>query len=119
MGDREKTLAVEGNVLTASGELRWDENERFARLSCELLKADEDLLVVDLSGVKFIFSAAVAIISDLAIRAQEKGKRVEVRIPRRLEWILKNIWGAEERRSAQQNRMVPQALKAIEMQIVD
>jgi hypothetical protein len=42
-----------------------------------------------------------------------------VRIPRRLEWILKNIWGAEERRSTQQNRMVPQALKAIEIQIVD
>jgi len=119
MGEEEGVLELEGNLLRAAGELRWEENERFARLCHELLDCDDDVLVIDLAEVKFIFSAVVALISDLAMGAEEKGKRVEVRISRRLEWILKNIWGEEKVAGSTPKRMVPQALDSIEIIIVD
>ena len=119
MGAEGSFLRLRGNVLSAAGELRWEENERFARLCHELVRSDSELLVVDLAGVSFIFSAAVAVISDLAMEAKDKGKRVEVRIPRRLEWILKNIWGEEKKVGSSPDRMVPEALDSIEIRIVD
>ena len=119
MDEQESTLTLEGNVLRATGELPWEQNERFARLCHELMRCDEERLVIDLSEAKFIFSAVVALISNLAITAKEKGKRVEVRINGRLEWILKNIWGEETREGSSPGSMVPEALDSIEIRVVD
>ena len=116
---RDSEMKLDGNVLVAVGEVQWEETERFARLCHQLLDLDDEFLVVDLTGVSFIFSASVAIISDLAMRAAERDKRVEVRINRRLEWVLKNIWGTEKRDEARPDRIIPEALEAIEIVVVD
>ncbi len=119
MGDERADLRIDGHVLVATGDLRWEQNERFARMCIDLLETGEELIEIDLTDVSYIFSASVAIISDLAIRCGEKDRRLRVLINKRLEWILKNIWGAEARDEAEPNKIIPEALKAIEIEVVE
>ncbi len=119
MSEETEDLRIDGNVLVATGDLRWEQNERFARMCTDLLEGGEEQIEIDLTDVSYIFSASVAIISDLAIRCGEKDRRLRVLINKRLEWILKNIWGEEARDDTAPNVIIPEALKAIEIEVVE
>lgn len=79
---------VDGNRLIASKELHPDQVREFNASCQSLLEGDQDFIVVDLSDVRFVYSSYVGILSDLATRASERGKRLHLKIGDKIAWIF-------------------------------
>jgi len=75
---------LKGAVLTVLIGLGNDNIRKLSLACTELLNAESDLLVIDLSAVKDLTSTNIGILADTHFRAQELGKKLTIKVPVKL-----------------------------------
>jgi len=81
-------FVVRNSVLVAGSDLRREHLDEFCEASRKLLGEPGGELVVDLSGIGFIFSSFVGVLGNLSQDCHNIGKTLVVRVPERFSWIF-------------------------------
>ena len=82
------SLEVKGNTLEVHKDLYWEDHEGFSKRCQDLITADGQEVVIDLSDCGFVFSTYLGIIGNLFVEAKERNKKLKLRVSRRIEWIF-------------------------------
>ncbi|MHC4505018.1 MAG: STAS domain-containing protein [Planctomycetota bacterium] len=85
----EAKFDLAGETLNVSGDLGTQDEKELARALESLFDTDAEIMVVDLTGVRYLSSSYVRHVAMLAIRARQKERSVVVRAHERVVRILK------------------------------
>ena len=82
-----QAMDLDGNILKVRKDLRWDDYHPFESNCRQLLRADGNDIVVDLSEAGHMFSTVIGILAATAVEARQKKKQLILRIPDGLRWV--------------------------------
>jgi anti-anti-sigma factor len=87
--DAAATYDIQGNTLRVRGELELDERSVLQEQLAKLIETDDAPLVLDLSGISFMGSSYMGIVSSAILAARKRGHAFTIRAASRMLRLLK------------------------------